>query len=96
MGGSSRMTKQEKKTRESTKSDWIVNDNIVKSVRLIQPYDWYLRYDTLPFMIAYSLCIPLSLWEGVQVSFSALFSMAWSENDIFSLLYYIFQCSMWG
>ena len=49
------------------KSDWIIRDSIVQSVRLIQPYHWYKRYDVLPFMIAYAIVIPLSLLEDTKV-----------------------------
>jgi hypothetical protein len=53
--------------KSSMKSDWVVNDSIVQSVRLIQPFQWYKRYDALPFMLAYAICIPLSLLEGTEV-----------------------------
>jgi hypothetical protein len=49
------------------KSDWVINDSIVQSVRLIQPYQWYKRFDSLPFMLAYAICLPLSQLEGTEV-----------------------------
>ena len=67
----------------SNKSDWIVNDNVVESVRLIQPYAWYRRHDSMPFIICYLICIPLSLVKGSEVHEVTMLSLNVAINCVF-------------